>query len=189
LIYQLIEKEYEMKTSINTLIKDYNDIINRAKEIFNNRTAEEINKKPSPKSWSAAECIEHLNTYAAAYLANTKILSPSATDIDRNKVYSPRFLPAKFIKAVGPDTKLKLKSIQIGSSYSSTIDISIIDQFIGHQKKFLEVLNQISFEDLKRIKVVSPFARLLKFQLGEMLLLTSYHQQRHLNQAERAINS
>lgn len=178
-----------MKTSINTLIKDYNDIINRATEIFNNRTAEEINKKPSPKSWSAAECIDPLNTYAAAYLANTKILSPSTTDIDRNKVYSPRFLPAKFIKAVGPDTKLKLKSIHVGSSYSSTIDTTVVDQFIGHQKKFLEVLNQISFEDLMRIKVVSPFARLLKFQLGEMLLLTSYHQQRHLNQAERAINS
>jgi len=177
-----------MKTSINAIIKDYNEIINRAKEIFNNRTAE-INKKPSPKRWSAAKCIEHLNTYAAACLANTKILAPSKTDIDRNKVYSPKFLPAKFIKSVGPDTKLKLKSIHVGSSYSSKIDIPIIDQFIGHQKKFIEILNQISFKDLKRIKVVSLFARLLKFELGEMLLLTSYHHQRHLNQTERAINS
>lgn len=176
-----------MQTSINNLINDYNELIIRTKKLFVNKTEEEINKKPSLKSWSAAECIDHLNVYASAYLANTKVLETLAKDIDRDKNYSPRFLPSKFIKAVGPDAKLKLKSINVSSSYSSEIDKKIIEQFISYQKKFLEVLSQISFDDLKKIKVVSPFARLLKFQLGEMLLLTLHHQQRHLNQAERAI--
>lgn len=157
--------------------------------LFENKTEEQINRKSSPESWSAAECLEHLNSYASAYLYNTKVSTNSPTNIDRDKIYSPRYLPSKFIKAVGPNTKLKLKSINVSTSYSSEINKNIVDQFKVYQEKFLDILNQISYNDLKKIKVVSPFARILKFQLGEMLLLTLYHQQRHLNQAERAINS
>lgn len=185
-----MQKESFMQTSINNLIKDYNELIIRSKKLFEDKNEEQINKKSSPKSWSAAECIEHLNYYASAYLSNIKALTNSPeNNIDRDNVYSPRFLPSKFIKAVGPDTKLKLISIHVGSSYSSKINKNIIDQFIAYQKKFLEILNQASYNDLKKIKVASPFARILKFQLGEMLLLTLHHQKRHLNQAERAINS
>lgn len=178
-----------MRTSINELIAGYNEIINRAKQLSGVLTFEQINKKTSPKNWSAAECFVHLNNYADAYLKNTKRDFSLRNDDDSEKEYSPRFLPAKFIKAVGPDVKVKLKSIHVNESAKSNVDKNVLDQFIAYQKEFLDILDKASFNDLKTIKVASPFARFLKFQLGEMLLLTLHHQQRHLNQAERAINS
>lgn len=178
-----------MKTSINNLINDYKELIIRRNKLFENKSEEQINKKPTPGSWSAAECVEHLNSYASSYLSNIKVAAKSPDNIERDKIYSPRFLPSKFIKAVGPNAKLKLKSIHVGTLDSCNLDKCIIDQFIGYQEKFLNIPNHISSEDLKRTKVSSPFARILKFQLGEILLLTLYHQQRHLNQAERVINS
>jgi hypothetical protein len=178
-----------MHTSINELVTGYKEIIDRCKQLSETFTFEQINKKPSPKSWSAAECFVHLNTYADAYLKNTNRKFSKRNDNDSEKEFTPRFLPAKFIKVVGPDAKVKLKSIHLSETAQSNVDKNVVDRFIAYQKEFLDILDNASYKDLKQIKVVSPFARFLKFQLGEMLLLTLYHQQRHLNQAERAINS
>ncbi|NMB81869.1 MAG: DinB family protein [Ignavibacteria bacterium] len=178
-----------MRTNINELIAGYGDIINKSLQLFSNLKHEQINKKPSPKSWSAAECLAHLNAYADAYLKNTGRNFSKRNNNDAEKEFVPRLLPAKFIKVVGPDVKIKLKSIHVGESSRSNIDKDIVDRFIGYQNEFINILQNVSYSDLRQIKVASPFFRLLKFQLGEMLLLTLYHQQRHLNQAERAINS
>jgi hypothetical protein len=178
-----------MKTTINDLLAGYKDIVNRAHQTFGGLLFEQINKKPSHKSWSAAECFVHLNAYADSYFKNTKRNFSIRNDNYAEKDFIQRFLLAKFIKAVGPDVKIKLKSVHVSEFTRSNIDNNVIDQFIGYQKEFLNILDNVSFEDLRNIKVASPFARLLKFQLGEMLLLTLHHQQRHLNQAERAINS
>lgn len=178
-----------MRTNINELIAGFKEIINRSQQLFGGLTFEQFNKKPSLKSWSAAECLTHLSAYADSYLKNTNRIFFRRNDNDAEKEFVPRFLPAKFIKAVGPDVRIKLKSFHIRESSRSNIDKDIVDLFIGYQNDFINILQTVSYSDLREIKVASPFFRLLKYQLGEMLLLTLYHQHRHLNQAERAINS
>ena len=60
-----------MKISNQDLVAD---LINRtqenirAAELLKTKTEETLNKKETSKSWSALECIEHLNRYSDFYL-------------------------------------------------------------------------------------------------------------------------
>lgn len=59
----------EMKTDL--LLKDLSDRtktnLNSSRE-FSQRTPEELNQRPARKSWSALECLGHLNLYGDFYL-------------------------------------------------------------------------------------------------------------------------
>jgi len=43
--------------------------------------------------------------------------------------------------------------------------------------------------DLKKLKICSPISPLIRMNLGDAFLINLYHDQRHLNQAERILNN
>jgi len=188
LIYQLVgKKEFILETTINKLKQEFNDIISLTKELFVNKSAETFNKKPNPESWSAAECLAHLNYSAIGYLNNVIGSFSHKYEGNRNQPYKPRLLVSKFIKSVGPDSKIRAKTSSKADFSLSILDFKLVDEFIGFQNKFIELLNRISLQDMKKVKVRSPFINIIKFQLGEMFLINLFHQLRHLNQAKKAM--
>jgi len=188
LIYQLVgKKEFILETTINKLKQEFNDIISLTKELFVNKSAETFNKKPNPESWSAAECLAHLNYSANGYLNNLVGNFSYKHEGDDNQLYNPRALVSKFIQSVGPDSKMRMKTSSRADFSLSILDFKLVDEFIGFQNKFIELLNRISLQDMKKVKVRSPFINIIKFQLGEMFLINLFHQLRHLNQAKKAM--
>jgi len=188
LIYQLVgKKEFILETTINKLKQEFNDIISLTKELFVNKSAETFNKKPNPESWSAAECLAHLNYSAIGYLNNVIGSFSHKYEGNRNQPYKPRLLVSKFIKSVGPDSKIRAKTSSKADFSISVLDHRIVDEFISCQLQFIDLLNRISFQDMKKVKVRSPFVSIIKFQLGEVFLINLFHQLRHLNQAKKAM--
>ena len=48
-------------TQVDTLIRELQDSSARAQELFAERAPQQLLHRPGEKSWSAAECLEHLN--------------------------------------------------------------------------------------------------------------------------------
>jgi hypothetical protein len=52
---------------VDTLIRELHVSSVRAQKLFTERTAEQLLHKPDERSWSAAECLEHLNLTNRSY--------------------------------------------------------------------------------------------------------------------------
>lgn len=170
------------------------DHFEKIKEMINNLlknvSVEEFNKRQHENKWSAAECVEHLNNAAQIYLSNIpRILKRSAVIIDEETKIKSGMFAKMFISLSGPKVKIKIKSPKSMNVIESNYKKDIIDDFLSLQDEFLKILVSLDPEDLKTIQVAWPTFELKKITLGEVMMITIAHEIRHINQAERAIDS
>lgn len=181
-----------MKISSNNLLSDLkqrtHQIITQAEELMD-YSAEELNTKPSSDSWSALECIEHLNRYGDFYLPELK------QRIKENRTpASPRFksgvLGNYFAKSLEPKEKLnKMKTFKSMDPSNSKLDKRTVQLFIDQQKQMLSILKQAEKINLSKTKTAISISKWIKLKLGDTLRVVIYHNQRHLLQALRAVNA
>jgi len=62
-----------------------------------------------------------------------------------------------------------------------------LDTFIENQERFKTILISSKLADLTKIKIPISIARLIKLRLGDTLRFISYHNIRHIHQAERIL--
>ncbi len=174
LIEQFINEFAEAKKLIQKLTADY------SKEKFETRPAE--------GKWSAAECIEHINTTNKKYYINIKdSLSNNKNSNFSHKEYKPRFLVSKFINMMKPGAKMKFKAPRVFmSNYNGDLENTIKD-FIKLQDEFITLAEQSRNYDMSKTKTTSPVIKFFKLQLGEAFMVIIEHQKRHLLQAENAL--
>ncbi len=169
-------------------------VTEEAHKLFDNMSDENFYRRPGPDKWCAGECLDHLNITAGLYLNEieksvSKENNPPRTAAD----YKPRYILDKFIKMTGPNSKTKLKSpdvlVRKNLHEFKLPKRIVIDQFFSIQKKLQEFLKQSENISLSKTTISWPVSRFIKLQLGEAFLLNGVHALRHLQQAERAINS
>ncbi|MDP2036038.1 MAG: DinB family protein, partial [Ignavibacteria bacterium] len=157
--------------------------------LFKDASVEELNKKPSEKRWSAAECIEHLTLAGQSYLSNIpKIPKRSAVLIDDEVKIGAGLFAKTFIHFTGPKVKIKMKAPKSMLVSNYNYDKDVIDDFLFLQDEFLSALSAVNYEELKSFKVAWPTFELIKLSLGDVMMITIAHELRHINQAERALD-
>jgi len=183
-----------LKTNRKQLKALLSSVGDNAHRLFDNISEENFYRKPGPNKWCAGECLDHLNITTALYLAEIeKSVLSAKTNYPVEPDYQPRYLVDKFIKITGPNSKVKLKSpVMLKRKNNPGFNLPkgvVIDEFFSIQKKLLEMLKQSENLDLSKTVINWPVFKLIKLQLGEAFLLNGVHALRHLQQAERAINS
>ncbi|NVN96626.1 MAG: DinB family protein [Bacteroidetes bacterium] len=179
--------KYQLK-SVEQAANQILEIKKTAKDCFGKLSTEALNRKPAHDKWSAAECLEHLNLTAKGYLKNIpKEIVANSKSSNVSDEYKPRVLLKIFAEITGPDSRTKMPSPKSLISHSSSLDKTVVDDFIKIQDEFLSIIKKINMNSLKNVKVAWPALKFFKLQLGEILIMTIAHQQRHINQAKRAI--
>ena len=147
---------------------------------------------PGPKSWSAAQCLDHLNRYYRYYvpafaqsIAKAEQMGqPPATE------FHSTWLGNLSVKAMLTNEKgHALNKMQAMKDYRPSLDLdvrAIVAEFIDHQEQLLQLLERAMKVDLNRAKVSISIAQFLKLRLGDALMFVVSHQCRHLLQAQRA---
>jgi len=172
------------------MVDRFEKIKEMVNNLFINVSVEEFNKRQYEKKWSAAECIEHLNNAAQFYLSNIpKIPKRSAVLIDEETKIKSGLFASMFISLSGPKVKIKIKSPKSMNVDRSTYSKDIIEDFFSLQDEFLKILVSVDADELRKIKAAWPTFELKKLALGEVLMITIAHELRHINQAEKAIDS
>lgn len=154
-------------------------------------TPEQLAWKPSAESWSMAGCAEHVlktdRLYDKKLTAATKAARAEGKLADRD--FRPRWLVRTlFYPFIRPDSTRKTKTFAVVEPASDDPEAAVaaIRAFAEHQREtYLPLVSQADGLDLRRARVVSPFTKLIKFQLGEALEIIALHQNRHLQQAQR----
>ena len=142
------------------------------------------------KSWSVAQCLDHLVIMNRMY---TKALQDAvAANEDQ---LEPRKVPIQpsgwfmrwFIGTEEPPPKFKLPAPK-KLAPPSQLTGAVVEEFQGLQKQLVDFVNEWGEADLNDLKMKNPLAP-IQLKLDTALLIISYHNRRHLWQAENVKKS
>ena len=180
-----------MKFDTQQLLSELKQItrenLERAKAI-QAHSEEALAWREDEKKWNALECIQHLNWYSDFYLP----------EIDRRIQAAPKkshpefktnWLGKKFVKAVSPleQGAKGMNTMKDKNPLAMDLSPATLDQFIGDQERMLKLLDAAKEVNLTKTKTSISISKLIKVRLGDTFRVVIYHNQRHLQQAERAL--
>ncbi|HAA14876.1 MAG TPA: hypothetical protein DCE41_25575 [Cytophagales bacterium] len=139
--------------------------------------------KPDAETWSVLECLEHLNRYGRFYLPEIK------QRIQGGKPVQPAFrsswLGEYFAKSMLPKEKLnRMQTFTNMNPVGSSLDLSVLDEFVEQQHTMLRLLEAARQVSLKRTKTAISISKRIRLRLGDTFRVVVYHNQRHLVQAQ-----
>ncbi|MCU1289532.1 MAG: hypothetical protein JWN60_1761, partial [Acidobacteria bacterium] len=69
------------------------------------------------------------------------------------------------------------------------IDVNIVELFAAHQSELIGKINSVEAADWNKIKITSPFMKLMTYKLADGFRVVIEHEKRHLRQAERVVET
>ncbi|HFK5546158.1 TPA: DinB family protein [Elizabethkingia anophelis] len=155
-------------------------------EELKSKAETKLNQKISADSWSALECIEHLNRYGNFYLPEIENRVKNAS-YPPEDVFKSGILGNYFTNLIKPKEKLnKMKSPKNMNPLGSKLDSFTLDTFLKQLHQTLAMLEQSKAVSLNKTKVSISISKYLKLKLGDTFRFFIYHNERHLQQAIKA---
>ena len=152
----------------------------------------ELNWKPSPKSWSIAQCFDHLITTHALYFPMFEKLARGDAKQSFWESYSPLsgFFGRFLVKSLRPENVKPMKTTAKAYPASSEIGGDIIERYVDHQNQMIEAIERIP-DDIDRSTriVTSPLMSLVSYSLDDCYEILAVHGPRHFNQAKRVMEN
>jgi hypothetical protein len=176
---------------LDALRKDFEALSAEADGIAAPLTDEQFHWQPRPDAWSVAQCLEHLNATARAYLP---MLDDGIADAIRRGVYQHgpfayNWIGRLMVWVVSPTTKVKAKAPRPFQPVAGRARHEVMAAFRAYQVQYIDRLRQANGLDLARARVVSPAAKWLRMPLGSGFLTMIAHERRHLAQARRVLQA
>ena len=154
-------------------------------------------KRPGPKRWSAADCVEHLNLTTAAYLPLLRDAVARAGERRGEPSTHYRRDPLGWFLAlmIGPLHHLgkarvgRLKTTPPFVPKGGKSRESLLSDFVRLQSEFVTLVRRADGLPIDRVKIVSPFGGKMRYNAYSAIVIVARHEHRHLQQAEEAADS
>lgn len=145
-----------------------------------------LNEKASFNSWSALQCLDHLNNYGDFYLEEME-KAMNASSKPSTPQFKSGFIGNIFAKSMVAGAKsTKMQSPKDMEPGTTTLSKEVINKFLEQQKEYLRLLETCQHKNLNKIKVKITLSKWIKLKLGDALRVTIYHNERHILQALKA---
>lgn len=148
---------------------------------------DELNFRTTTDTWSALECLEHLNRYGNFYIPEiSQRISSSKTTSKPD--FKPGILGNYFAQTMLPKDKLnKMKTLKVMNPIHSQLNKEVVNEFIKQQKQLLDLLEKARPINLEKTKTAISISKLITLKLGDTFRFVIYHNARHIAQAERVV--
>ncbi len=147
----------------------------------------QLNWKPSPESWSMAQCLEHLavatrgfDPYFSAVLEHAKRKPGMGAP-----AYKPTMMGGWLARHVAPESPRKIRAPRIFRPADAFAIQNSLQMFLDEQQKFIDFVRRCHGIDYNKTRIRSPVTALVRYSLADALVITVLHAQRHLAQARR----
>jgi uncharacterized damage-inducible protein DinB len=182
------EQEEKMDERIENITTDLLQVAQDATEHFGSLPTKQLNWKPDEKSWSIAQCFDHVIKTHSLYFPLFERLANGGVRHSFWENYSPLsgFFGRFLIKSLDPKNEKKMKTTAKAQPSASEIDAGIIDRFAEHQNQIIEHLQSLpaDIEPTKTI-ITSPLLGFVTYSLDDCYTILVVHAQRHFGQAKR----
>ena len=166
---------------INNFLNVTVEVYKQTKEFLSLSPAQ-LNWRPSDVQWSIGECFEHLMRTNSKYIS---VYQKITLTVFKNKpeTYKHTFIGKIIMKSMMPENKRKTKTPGSFNPLGSVVKESIVKDFLHQNNEIVDLVNRIDMSKLKE-KISSPFAKYVKYNVGDSLMIIAYHNLRHLQQAK-----
>lgn len=147
--------------------------------------------RPDPETWSAAQCIDHLNTAGWLLLRSMEkaIQRGQSRQLSGEPPFEYGFVSRWFVHSMKPSSKWTFTAPSFfepdepGTLYPG----EVTEEFRALQDQFSECVAAAEGLDVRRLRLPSPAIPLLCISLGAWFEATLAHERRHLDQARRIL--
>lgn len=179
-----------METESRIVLKQLEDLTTEVMEQalrFESCSPEVLSHKPRPDAWSILECLEHLNRYSAFYLPEIK----KALEFPaKGNSFKSGLIGNYLVNAVIPkENGRKMKTFAEMNSNGTSLSPKVVTDFLFNHKQLLGYIQKAKLAELNKAIVPVTFSRWIKLRLGDALRFMAYHNQRHILQALRNLES
>ncbi len=176
---------------MNEITSELEKISEFARRTFGKLSPEKLNWKPNAKSWSIAQCFEHLIVTNNLYFpAIQKVISGTHRNNFFSKIpFSTNLISVLMKNALNPEQKRKMKTFKIFEPSVSNVSQTIIEDFAKNQQKLIEMIEAVKGFDVHKIKITEPLSIALNLRLDDAFEILVMHEKRHFLQAERVFES
>jgi hypothetical protein len=178
---------------MNAQLADLVDQIDRASSdaasLVGGLDADRLLARPGPAAWSVAENVAHLSLTTRAFLP---LFDAALADVRARKLTSSGpfklDLWGRFLKwTIEPPPRIRVKT----TAPFQPVDVGPVAEalptFLGLQDELRARVEGADGLAIDRVKVVSPFAKNVKYSLFSAFTIALAHERRHLWQARAAV--
>lgn len=156
---------------------------------FGDLSAQQINWRPSETGWSVGQCFEHLIKTNELFYGELEKIADGTRQNSFLENWSPLsgFFGNLLINSLKKDSR-KFKAPTPKIVPPSAVDAGIIGKFAAHQTELIAKIERTKAADWNKIKITSPFMKLMTYRLADGFEVVVEHEKRHFRQAERVLN-
>jgi hypothetical protein len=179
-----------MSIEKNDLISELQKISADALEKFGSLSSAQTNWRPSAEGWSVGQCFEHLIKANEMFYGDLDKIGKGTRRNSFLENYSPLsgFFGSLLVNSLKKDER-KFKAPTQKIVPPSEIDVNIVEIFAGHQAELIEKIKRTQNVNPNKIKVTSPFMKLVTYKLSDGFQVIVEHEKRHLRQAEKVMQT
>ena len=159
--------------------------------VFGRLDGRQLNWKADERSWSVAQCFDHLLTAnREMFQAIDAALDPGVPrTIWQRMPLLPRLFGRVMVQSQRPDATRKFTAPPKAAPSASTIEPAIVERFIAGQHEAAGRIRSIEERDAGPLIVVSPFVSFITYSVLDGCRLIVAHERRHFEQARRVMET
>ncbi len=175
---------HEQLLAIRTELDGSSDRLSRLAE---RATDDEWITRPSSESWCASECVQHLNATSRAIVPLIREQLSSSARLAKRTRYRFNFMGWMIWRGSSGRSRMKIKTLDAFVPPGAKPKKEDVVAWAVCQSDVIGALEAGDGFPLGRLKIVSPFDARVRYNVYAAFRILSAHQERHLDQAERAI--
>lgn len=151
-----------------------------------------LRHRPSPSSWNALECYEHMNRFGKLYLRYFAESMDKASKGNPGSDYHPGLIGGWSARSMEPKNdggiRMPMKTFKTMDPMNDDVSNLVIDRFIKQQEELLPLLEIAKQVNIDAVKCRTSL-NYLRFRLGDALRFYVNHNRRHFIQIGNILNS
>lgn len=172
---------------INERIRRGQQAVEKFEKEFSALNKKQLNWKPDARSWSIAECLQHLLVADRCYFQDLQQIGHNTYEMTFWEKYSPLSgILGKALKSqMKEQVKMKMTTHQKLTPTSSEYELDILHRYKNNLNEFIQLVDKCRNADLDKCIINSPTITWITYSLRDALEFLFEHEHRHLNQAIR----
>ena len=159
-----------------------------ARAIVRGLTDDQVNWRPSPHSWTIAQCLDHLAKTNSAYTAAMHQGLAAALEKlhagdrrwERKGEIQPGWVAGWFLRQLEPPVKLRFPAATQVQPAERLESADVLERFMRSHEAVRGLLREGRTLDLNRVRFRNPLNSLFRWSVGTGLLVVPAHDRRHL---------
>lgn len=176
---------------IDKAVARLNEAGRRAQQAFGDATADQLNRRPGPGRWSAAECLEHLILSDSTYFGTLAAIADGSYRHTGWQRFSPltgiwgALMKRQLKESVSFKMKTNPKLVPPPPTYGK----EILERYKLNLAKFTGYVQGCKEVDLDRTILTSPLLAVVTYSLRDAVEFLAEHEHRHIRQGMMALKS